>query len=356
MNFTRILFIPIVAAFFSGMAFFCLQYFWSHPLSSLEKPRVYVINSGATVGSVSQDFKALGIIKNAWIMSMSTRLFGSDAVFKVGEYRLPEKASLAEVVSIFDRGVGLQHKITFVEGVDCFKLLNDLKNFNNNKKSLDELSDTEVGCELLSSLLSDEAVKMMGGGRHPEGWFLPETYYFPSGVGFNQVLLRAHKAMLEVLNTLWIDREKDLPYKSAYDALIMASIIERETGVVTERAQIAGVFVRRMKSKMRLQTDPTVIYGLGARYNGNLSRSDLKKDTPYNTYTRAGLPPSPIAMPGRDAIYAALHPAPGEAFYFVAKGDGSHHFSATLEEHRAAVIKYQIKHRRADYRSTPDKA
>lgn len=167
------------------------------------------------------------------------------------------------------------------------------------------------------------------------------------------LLDRAHQAMIEVLQSEWAIRQPDLPYQSPYEALIMASLIEKETAIGSERAQIAGVFVRRLNKRMRLQTDPTVIYGLGAGFDGNLRRADLRRDSPYNTYTRHGLPPTPIAMPGRAAIHAALHPASGDTLYFVAKGDGSHYFSSTLEEHQRAVRRYQIQQRRANYHSHP---
>jgi UPF0755 protein len=180
-------------------------------------------------------------------------------------------------------------------------------------------------------------------GIHPEGRFYPDTYHFPRGATDAEFLLRAYRRMQAVLQAAWEKRDEQLPLKSPDEALILASIIERETGVSEERGKIAGVFIRRLRKGMRLQTDPTVIYGLGAAYDGNIKRRDLLRDTPYNTYLHSGLTPTPIAMPGRAAIEAALHPAAGNALYFVATGDGGHIFSATLEEHNRAVRKYQIK-------------
>jgi UPF0755 protein len=188
-------------------------------------------------------------------------------------------------------------------------------------------------------------VKLELAGTHYEGQFLPDTYHFPKNLTDVEFLKRAYSAMQTVLKEEWDNRAVGLSYKNSYEALIMASIIEKETGQASEREQISGVFVRRLEKRMRLQTDPTVIYGMGDKYKGNIRKRDLLRDTPYNTYRRHGLPPTPIALPGRDAIHAALHPAESDALYFVARGDGSHQFSATLKEHNNAVIKYQLKGR-----------
>jgi UPF0755 protein len=180
-------------------------------------------------------------------------------------------------------------------------------------------------------------------GEHPEGRFFPETYRFPKNTSDVEFLKRAYRHMHSYINKAWQAKAQGLPLKNAYEALILASIIEKETAQKHEYRQIAGVFTRRLELGMRLQTDPTVIYGLGLDFNGNLTRKHLRQDTPYNTYTRKGLPPTPIAIPGADAIDAALHPAEGKTLYFVAKGNGEHHFSRTLKEHNEAVIRYQLK-------------
>jgi UPF0755 protein len=180
-------------------------------------------------------------------------------------------------------------------------------------------------------------------GEHPEGRFLADTYHFPRGTTDLALLQRAYGAMQEFLQQEWDRRAADLPFKTPYEALILASIVEKETAVAEERPQIAGVFIRRLRKGMKLQTDPTVIYGMGERFDGNIRRRDLSENTPYNTYVHRGLTPTPISMPGRDAIRAVLHPADGKSLYFVAKGDGSHYFSATLQEHNKAVRKYQLK-------------
>jgi peptidoglycan lytic transglycosylase G len=190
--------------------------------------------------------------------------------------------------------------------------------------------------------------------RQPEGLFFPDTYVFSGATSDRDILRQAYRRLQKVLQEEWSARAPNLPYRDTYDALIMASIVERETGVSSERPEIAGVFVRRLQKDMLLQTDPTVIYGLGERFDGNLRRRDLDDaDNLYNTYMHRGLPPTPIALAGRAAIRAALQPSAGEALYFVGRGDGSHQFSATLDEHERAVKKYQIEQRRADYRSRP---
>jgi UPF0755 protein len=191
-------------------------------------------------------------------------------------------------------------------------------------------------------------------GENPEGRFFPDTYRYVSGMRDIDLLKQALARMDEILAQQWAGRAPDLPYAEPYQALIMASIVEKETGVPEERDEIAGVFLRRMKIGMLLQTDPTVIYGLGERYNGNLTRANLREPSAYNTYLNRGLPPTPIALVGQAAIYAALHPKAGKSLYFVARGDGSHVFSDNLNAHNRAVFEYQLK-RRADYRSSPNK-
>jgi UPF0755 protein len=188
---------------------------------------------------------------------------------------------------------------------------------------------------------------------HPEGRFFPETYHYTAGISDAMILRQAYRRMQAYLEEAWPGRDPDLPINTPYEALILASIVEKETGQAEERALIAGVFHNRLRKGMRLQTDPTVIYGMGEEYQGNIRRRDLERDTPYNTYTRAGLPPTPIAMPGAEAIHATLHPASTRALYFVARGDGSHEFSDTLVQHNKAVIKYQLGGRARSFSSYP---
>jgi len=224
-------------------------------------------------------------------------------------------------------------------------------------KTFDDMRAALAANERLEKVTTDwtdeQIMEAVGAAdEHPEGWFYPDTYLFDSSETDLDIYKRAYTRMVSVLEEEWQSREKGLPYQSPYEALIMASIVERETGVPSERDQVAGVFVRRLQTGMRLQTDPTVIYGMGDDYDGRIRSRDLREYTPYNTYRIDGLPPTPIAMPARAAIHAALHPAEGDALYFVARGDGSHKFSRTLAEHQRAVREYQLN-RREDYRSSP---
>lgn len=248
-----------------------------------------------------------------------------------GEYALTAGMTPRELLLNMAAGKVLQRNFTIVDGW----------NFRDLRQALakaDRLKQDGAG-------LDDAALmaKIGAPGEMPEGRFLPETYAYVKGDSDLDILRRAHAAMAKMLDTLWARRDKDVPLATPYDALILASIVEKETGRADERARIAGVFVRRLQEHMLLQTDPTVIYGMGESYTGNIHKSDLTTDTPYNTYTRAGLPPTPIAMAGKPAIEAALHPAPGSELYFVARGDGTHVFSSTLDEHNRNVACFQLK-------------
>jgi UPF0755 protein len=248
-----------------------------------------------------------------------------------GEYALEPGITPRTLLQNMAAGHVLQHDFTIVDGWTFAEL----------RAALDR-SDT---LDHLSTGLDNAALMQRLGapGEAPEGRFLPETYAFVKGDSDLDVLKRARAAMQKTLDALWPGRDKDLPLATPYEALILASIVERETGRADERKRIAGVFVRRLRNHMLLQTDPSVIYGMGASYAGNIRRSDLATDTPYNTYTRPGLPPTPIALPGKPAIEAALHPADGDALYFVARGDGSHVFASTLAEHNRNVACFQLK-------------
>jgi UPF0755 protein len=248
-----------------------------------------------------------------------------------GEYALTPGITPRQLLADMAAGKVLQRNFTIVDGWTFAELRRALA-------QADVLQHDTSG-------LDDAAImqRIGAGGEVPEGRFLPETYAYVKGDSELDILRRAHAAMERTLAALWAGRAPDLPLATPYEALILASIVEKETGRADERAKIAGVFVRRLEDHMLLQTDPSVIYGMGARYDGNIRRSDLVADTPYNTYTRPGLPPTPIALPGRPAIEAALHPAPGDALYFVARGDGSHVFSSTLAEHSRNVDCYQRK-------------
>ena len=248
-----------------------------------------------------------------------------------GEYAIAVGTTPRQLLGYMAEGKVLQRNFTIVDGW-----------------TFSQLREALAGAAKLhhdSAALDDATLmrRLGAAGDSPEGRFLPETYAYVKGDSDLDILRRAHAAMTATLAALWPQRDKDLPLATPYDALILASIVEKETGRADERAQIAGVFVRRLRNRMLLQTDPSVIYGMGASYAGNIRRSDLVADTPYNTYTRAGLPPTPIALPGKPAIEAALHPLPGDTLYFVARGDGSHVFARTLQEHHRNVVCYQLK-------------
>jgi len=253
-------------------------------------------------------------------------------LIKTGEYKIVAGTTLPQLLNQFIAGQVIQYQFTIIEGMTAQQLINSIAE---DKRLIHSLEETAL-VEVMESLNLSQ--------QHGEGEFSPETYNFTAGTTDVALLQRAHDLMSETLAQEWNDRAENLPYKSAYEALIMASIIEKETGIAEERSEIAGVFIRRLNKGMRLQTDPTVIYGMGESYKGNIRRKDLRTDTPYNTYTRSGLPPTPIALPSKAAIHAALHPKAGKSLYFVATGhEGRHVFSNTLTAHNKAVRKYQLK-------------
>jgi UPF0755 protein len=252
---------------------------------------------------------------------------------KAGEYELKPGLTMPEILAIFVAGKSRQYSITLPEGWSFKQLLQEIQDNPYLKKTLGAMDFQSIMAKLDSNY------------KHPEGLFFPDTYFFEKSTTDFSILKTAHNKMQLILEEEWKNKEKDLPLENAYQALILASIIEKETGAAVERPQIAGVFTRRLRKGMLLQTDPTVIYGMGESYKGNIRYKDLRRPTAYNTYVIKGLPPTPIAMPGRAAINAAVHPAKGKSLYFVAKGDGvgTHVFSATLREHNNAVNKYQRK-------------
>jgi len=316
---------------------FGVMQFLHRPMSLPEHPVVFEVPPGSAFASVSRELARQGYIEHPDWFRWYARVRGQAAAIQAGEYRIEGGTTPLELLHMMVDGDVLLYSFTIVEGWTFRELL----------AALDASDAVELGMTyedwpaVLEALAPD--------AEHPEGQFLPETYRFPKGATGLDVLRQAHELMREALAAEWEGRAAGLPLKSPYEALILASIVEKETALAAERPQIAGVFIRRLEQRMRLQTDPTVIYGLGADFDGNLTRRHLRTDTPYNTYTRHGLPPTPIAMPGRAAIHAALHPAPGSAVYFVATGlgDGSHKFSDTKEEHDLAVREYLRRQRAA---------
>lgn len=318
---------------------FVVQQLLTSPLNIDSNEMTYSISPGSSLSATIYDLTNKEIISHPRYILWYARLTGRSHQMKTGDYLLTKTLTIKEFLdNIFD-GKVIQHSLTVIEGWSFKQLLQALQQHPDIKHTLHNVSENEI----MSTLGLAE--------QHPEGLFLPDTYYFPSQLSDVDFLQRAYQSLQTVLNTEWQNRAEGLIYKNPYEALIMASIVEKETGQASERQQIAGVFVRRLEKNMRLQTDPTVIYGMGNKYKGNIRKRDLLLDTPYNTYRRNGLPPTPIALPGQKAIHAALHPAAGDALYFVSKGDGSHVFSATLEEHNQAVIKYQLNGRARPFSS-----
>ena len=298
----------------------------------ISNPEVLMIEKGESFKSIARKLQRQLEVNPYWFQLVAWQQQVTNKL-KAGEYTLEPGMTIPDLLSLFVSGKTRQYAITFPEGF-TFKQIR--QRLQSNENLLHPLKTMTVDAILQ---------KLNSPYPHPEGLFLPETYFFEKGDTDFAVLKRAWQNMQRVLQQEWRGRQKGLPLETPYQALILASIVEKETAKPSERALIAGVFIRRLQKGMLLQTDPTVIYGMGDRYQGNIRRKDLKRPTPYNTYVIKGLPPTPISMPGREAIHAVLHPAAGNSLYFVAKGDGSHYFSATLREHVNAVNRYQKKHR-----------
>ncbi len=330
----------VLAVIALGWLWLELGVFGASPIP-IDSESHFVIESGSHLRKLGRKLEQDGIIDSASKLYWLARIQRRADKIQVGEYAVVPGTTHLQLLDKIVEGKVLQYSLTLVEGWNIRQVLDAVKAHPQLGHTLQGVDETNL------------MEKLGLPGQHPEGRFFPDTYHFPRGLSDVAFFRRAYEAMDKNLAMLWVDRDGDLPYEQPYQALVMASIVEKETGLPSERQAIAGVFVRRLEKGMRLQTDPTVIYGLGANFDGNIRRADLTRDTPYNTYVHKGLPPTPIAMPGRDAIYAALHPDDSEAIYFVARGDGSHHFSATLEEHNRAVVKYQLKGRKRPFSSSP---
>ncbi|MDH4761513.1 UPF0755 protein [Pseudomonas oryzihabitans] len=298
------------------------------------------IPKGGTPGGSLLRLEEQGVLDGAFWLRLYWRFNLAGQTLHSGEYRLTPGMTVEQLFSLWRKGEVVQYGLTLVEGWNIHQVRAALARQPKLEHDTAELDDAAL-------------MKRLGlDGQHPEGCFFPDTYRYVKGQRESDLLRQANQRLQSVLDQEWQARDPAVPYKDAYQALIMASLVEKETGVPEERDEIAGVFVRRLAAGMLLQTDPTVIYGMGERYNGRITRADLREPSPYNTYLNAGLPPTPIAMPGREAIHAALHPKDGDSLYFVARGDGSHVFSRDLEAHNQAVRDFQLK-RRSDYRSSP---
>ncbi len=329
----------VLAALVFGVGVWLLQRALEQPLQ-VEEERLLDVPTGATPSGLLNRLEADGTLHGAFWLRLYWRFEMPGATLHSGEYRLTPQTSARQLLGLWQRGEVVQYSLTLVEGWNIRQVRAALAAQEKLQHSLADVDDAELMRQVGEPDL------------HPEGRFFPDTYRYVRGTRDIDLLRQANQRLRSVLDEEWAQRAENLPYTDPYQALIMASLIEKETGVPEEREQIAGVFVRRLARGMLLQTDPTVIYGMGERYQGRIRRSDLREATPYNTYVNPGLPPTPIAMVGREAIHAALHPADGDSLYFVARGDGSHVFSRDLQSHNRAVREYQLK-RRADYRSSP---
>ncbi|MFQ5982509.1 MAG: endolytic transglycosylase MltG [Woeseiaceae bacterium] len=337
----RVLISLLVAAILAGvLSLWHVDRVLGSPLNVPDGGMLFEIPPGSALTRVVDDLAEKDILTNPRIFRWYAQFKGSAASIRAGEYNIDAGTTPRELLDKFVSGDVQLYSFTVIEGWTYRELIQALSDH----PAVEQGISFEDWPRLLESFEAS--------AKHPEGLFLPETYRFPKNTKAVEILRQAFELMQDTLDAEWAGRDERLPLKSSYEALILASIIEKETARADERAKISGVFVRRLQKGMRLQTDPTVIYGIGESFDGNLTRRDLQTDTPYNTYTRAGLPPTPIALPGAAAINAALHPAAGRELYFVATGlgDGSHRFSETKEQHDAAVREFLARQRAATKR------
>ena len=325
LNKLLVLFLLAIFALAGWMIYFSRQQI-SLPAASYDLG----LKHGSSLRGIAQQMVREGVLAEPWTFMLLVRAQGLAQDIKAGNYALQQGMTHYDLFLMITDGITTQRSITFIEGWTFRQMREAL----NRSEDVRHLSMAMTDEEILRQIGATETVA--------EGLFFPDSYYFDSGMSDLDILKRAYETMQRKLAKAWEGRMAGLPYRSPYEALIMASIVEKETGKASERPMIASVFLNRLRINMRLQTDPTVIYGLGQNFDGNLRKRDLLEDNAYNTYTRGGLPPTPIAMPGIAAIEAALHPASSKALYFVGKGDGSHAFSSSLSEHNRAVSRYQL--------------
>lgn len=322
-----------LSAFIAAGSYYQFSQFKQTPIS-LKKETSFTIASGSNIRKVSEQLVEQGILKKeefnaqAWLFLLNARLQNQGHKIKAGEYRLKPDMTPDEVLKTFVSGASVQYQLAIIEGKTYKQVLEAVKS---HPKLEHTLSDHDYK-HLMTTLETDQV--------HPEGWFYPDTYSFPNKTTDKAFLQRSYHMMRDYLDKAWEGRVPHEKIKTPYEALILASIVEKETGVADERPLIARVFLNRLEKGMLLQTDPTVIYGMGDRYDGNIRKADLRRDTPYNTYTRKGLPPTPIAIPSKAAIDAVMHPVESKALFFVATGNGGHKFSNTYKQHQKAVREY----------------
>jgi UPF0755 protein len=333
-----LLFLALIAVAVGAFGFLAYQRylgFADASMTGIDDGETLIVASGDTLPKVLRKLRALGIETRDFEWRALARQMGTAGRIQIGEYALEPGMTPRELLARMRDGKVVSYRFTIVEGWNIRELRAALAKATPLKQEGAQLDDAAL-------------MRALGlGAQHPEGRFLPETYLYTREDSDLDVLKRAATAMEKALAEAWAGHDKELPLQTPYELLTLASIVEKETGAPEERPQIAGVFVRRLNVPMRLETDPTVIYGMGSAYSGNIRRRDLETDTPYNTYTRDGLPPTPISMPGRAALQAAAHPAPGDAIFFVAIGDGSgrHVFTRTYAEHKTAVADYLKRYR-----------
>jgi len=301
----------------------------AQPLVLPASPFVFDVKPGQTLKAVARELAAAKVLDTQWPLVALARLRGVDRAIKAGNYEIEQGVTLPGLLDQLTQGTVTQTSLTIVEGSTFAEVRRQLADDSDIVKPDPPLPDGEL------------MAKLGAPGTAPEGWFFPETYFFATGASDVAVLGRAFRLMRARLDAAWARRAQDLPLKDPYEALILASIVEKETGRSADRPLIASVLVNRLRAGMRLQADPTVIYGMGARFDGNLRKSDLETDTPYNTYMRDGLPPTPIALPSQASLDAVTRPPQTAYLYFVARGDGTSEFSTSLADHNRAVAKFQ---------------
>ena len=311
-----------------------LLYYADSELVLERSPISLEVRPGSSLKTIATQLAAAGILRQPELFVLFARLHGDAGKVKAGNYEFAQPLTPLTLLQRITRGDVTLVSVTVVEGWTLQQLRAALRAHPKLRTETADWPEPE--------LLQELGIEQPSG----EGWFFPDTYHFAEGTSDLAILRRAHQLMVKILDQEWGQRDSDLPLKSPEEALILASIVEKETGRPEERGQVAAVFVNRLRAGMRLQTDPSVIYGMRDSFDGNIRKRDLQADTPYNTYTREGLPPTPIALPGLESLRAALHPAPSDALYFVSRGDGTSKFSRTLAEHERAVSQYQRKGRR----------
>jgi UPF0755 protein len=317
-----------------------IYYAFNAPLVIPKENPSFEVIRGDNISTIAKQLHTSGVLQHPDVLILITYLSGKSGTIKAGEYLLDESMTAKTLLKKLTTGDVVKRQIMFLEGWTFDQMLQELKRH-----------ESYIKITLANESPKGIMQKLGFPNQYPEGRFFPDSYRYEKNMTDLTLLRKAHEKMDSVLQSEWQQRDNNVPYKTPDEALIMASIVEKETGVADERARIAAVFINRLKLGMPLQTDPAVIYGVGTAYQGNLTKAHLLKDTPYNTYTRAGLPPTPIANPSKEAIHAALHPADEKALYFVGKGDGTHYFSQTLEEHNRAVRQYQLDRKSDNYHS-----